>query len=220
MRGGCLHAGSTLQLEEMRAHEHLRYLLLLLLLTPSQSFSFTVPAGKRECYHETARVGERVAGEWRVLNVEGIALDLDVAVTSPSDDHVYAAEGELRGSFAFSATSEGDYTFCFSNERATLSSKDVAAKISVGDPPDLIQLATSEQLTPVELRIKKLHESMITVRDLQDQMKEQDEDHHKASRTTRSWLLWFTILEAVVLVAVSLWQILYLKSFFEVRRVV
>ena len=40
------------------------------------------------------------------------------------------------------------------------------------------------------------------------------------TRSTRSWLLYFTILEAVVLVAVSLWQILYLKSFFEVRRVV
>ena len=30
----------------------------------------------------------------------------------------------------------------------------------------------------------------------------------------------FTIAEAVVLVAVSMWQILYLKSFFEVKRVV
>ena len=32
--------------------------------------------------------------------------------------------------------------------------------------------------------------------------------------------MWFTLLEAFVLVAVSLWQILYLKSFFEVKRVV
>ena len=40
------------------------------------------------------------------------------------------------------------------------------------------------------------------------------------TRSTRSRLLWFTVLEAVVLVAISLWQILYLKSFFEVKRVV
>lgn len=38
--------------------------------------------------------------------------------------------------------------------------------------------------------------------------------------STRRWILWFTVLEAIVLVAVSLWQILYLKSFFEVKRIV
>eukprot|EP00967_Tisochrysis_lutea_P137000 scaffold245098_cov31-Tisochrysis_lutea.AAC.1 len=47
-----------------------------------------------------------------------------------------------------------------------------------------------------------------------------DEARQKMTTSTRRWLLWFTILEAFVLVAVSLWQILYLKSFFEVRRVV
>ena len=40
------------------------------------------------------------------------------------------------------------------------------------------------------------------------------------SRSTKSWLLYFTLIEATVLVAVSLWQILYLRSFFEVKRVV
>ena len=61
--------------------------LLLLLPAPTWSFSFTVPAGKRECYHETAQMGDRIAGEWRVLNVEGIALDLDVQVRAPRSPH-------------------------------------------------------------------------------------------------------------------------------------
>merc|ERR1712086_1248001 len=94
------------------------------------------------------------------------------------------------------------------------------AKIRAGDAPDLIQLAKTEHLTPLEERIKDLHESMNAVRDLQDQIREQDEVHHKMTRSTRSRLLWFTVAEAVVLVAVSLWQILYLKSFFEIKRVV
>jgi hypothetical protein len=96
----------------------------------------------------------------------------------------------------------------------------VIAKISVGEAPDLIKLAKTEHLTPIEERIKDLHESMNAVRDMQDQMREQDEVHHKMTRSTRSRLLWFTVAEAVVLVAVSLWQILYLKSFFEIKRVV
>jgi hypothetical protein len=48
----------------------------------------------------------------------------------------------------------------------------------------------------------------------------QDEARQRVTTSTRRWILWFTVLEAIVLVAVSLWQILYLKSFFEVKRVV
>merc|ERR1712085_17414 len=128
----------------------------------------------------------------------------------------YAAEREMEGSFAFYTTNEGIYAVCFSNTHSAEAEKQVIAKISVGEAPDLIKLAKTEHLTPIEERIKDLHESMNAVRDMQ----EQDEVHHKMTRSTRSRLLWFTVAEAVVLVAVSLWQILYLKSFFEIKRVV
>jgi hypothetical protein len=36
----------------------------------------------------------------------------------------------------------------------------VVAKISVGEAPDLIKLAKTEHLSPIEERIKDLHESM------------------------------------------------------------
>ena len=36
----------------------------------------------------------------------------------------------------------------------------MVAKISVGEAPDLIKLAKTEHLTPIEERIKDLHESM------------------------------------------------------------
>ena len=97
---------------------------------------------------------------------------------------------------------------------------EVATKITVGEPSDLIKLAKTEHLTPIEERIKALHESMNAVRDLQDQMREQDEAQSRMTLSTRSWLLYLTVVEACVLAGVSAWQILYLKSFFEVRRVV
>ena len=141
-------------------------------------------------------------------------------VTSPSGEHVYSAEREAAGSFAFFATDSGTYVVCFSNARATQAAREVSAKITVGEQGDGVELAKAEQLAPLEDRVKRLHTSMISVRDLQDQQREQDEERYRVTSQTRRWLLWFTVLEACVLVAVSLWQILYLKSFFEVRRVV
>jgi hypothetical protein len=58
------------------------------------------------------------------------------------------------------------------------------------------------------------------VRDLQDQIREQDAAQSKMTQSTRSWLLYLTLIEAAVLLGVTVWQNLYLKSFFEVKRVV
>ena len=127
-------------------------------------------------------------------------------VTSPSGDPVYdSSDGEKDGSFDYYATMEGMYTICFANEQPGAAAR-VTAKITVGDPPDLIQLAKTEHLSPIEERIKSLHESMNAVRDLQDQMREQDEAQSKMTRSTRSWLLYFTLLEALILIGVTAWQ--------------
>ena len=104
-----------------------RATLIAALLAGVDSFGFTVPAGKSECFHELAKASDRVSGDWKVLS--GGMMDLDVQashtmctlprseprlsaghasqVTSPSGDHVYAAEREMQGSFAFYATGEG-----------------------------------------------------------------------------------------------------------------
>ncbi|GAM19236.1 hypothetical protein SAMD00019534_024110, partial [Acytostelium subglobosum LB1] len=42
----------------------------------------------------------------------------------------------------------------------------------------------------------------------------------KASESTNSRVLWWSIFEAFILVVMSLWQIYYLRRFFEVKRAV
>lgn len=43
-------------------------------------------------------------------------------MTSPNGEHVYSAEHEAAGSFAFYATDTGVYVVCFSNEHSTQAS--------------------------------------------------------------------------------------------------
>lgn len=189
---------------------------LLLGLAACSGFTFELPAGADECFEEKVAESDHVSGGWDVA--PGSVLHA-VTVLSPAGDEVYSASAEQSGSFDYYATASGTYSVCFSNAGES-ASREVHAKIEIGDPPDLIQLAKTEHLSPIEERIKSLHESMIKVRDLQDQIKAQDEKQQKMTLSTRSWLLYLTVIEAAVLVATSAWQILHLRSFFEVKRVV
>ena len=204
-------------------------------LRAAAGFVFSVKPGGLECFHERAGASDHVQGEWAVVKRGGSGPNFhddshallksgawSVVVSSPSDDKVYTSPS-LEDQFNFYATVEGQYTICFSlndDEEHKFGSLSVSAQFTVGDPPDLIQLAKTEHLSPIEERIKNLHESMNAVRDLQDEIRDQDEAQSKMTRSTRSWLLYFTLIEATVLVGVTVWQNLYLKSFFEVKRVV
>ena len=74
----------------------LRRTVVCLLFGRAESFGFTVPAGKSECFHELAKASERLSGEWKVL--KGGMMDLDVQVRVPPrasghpyDDRLVAA---------------------------------------------------------------------------------------------------------------------------------
>ena len=151
-----------------------------------------------------------------------------MVLSAPENAELHAARGSVNGTFEKLLEAPGTYTVCLYNNHAAadgtaIGENDVTLYLSTragGSAAAGGGLATADDLSPIEERIRRLHHGIVSVRDLQDQMREQDIVRHRVTKSTRSWLLWFTVLAAVVLVAVSLWQILYLKSFFEVKRVV
>lgn len=147
----------------------LPWLLLLGGLSGAAAFGFSVEPHATECFEEHAGASDHVSGLW-TLTLPGDANHephhgddapplphlegWSVTVTGPAGDKVYHAENEREGAFDYYATIEGVYRLCFTNQRKA--SAEVTAKIEVGDPPDLIQLAKTEHLTPIEERIKNV----------------------------------------------------------------
>lgn len=145
---------------------------MLTLVVALSGFVFHVPAGGKECFEEHAHASDHVSGQWNVKFEGSKAPSASqqsgwhVAVTSPANDLVYSVDAQTHGSFDYYATTEGTYTICFSNAHSE-SGAQGTAKITIGDPPDLVQLAKTEHLSPIEERIKNLHESMNAVRGTQ-----------------------------------------------------
>ena len=225
-------------------------LLLLCNLTNAAAFGFSVEPQTTECFEERVKVSDHVLGQWGLVlllgseNPDGDAAPditgFTVKVTSPQGDNAYHVEDEPSGLFDFTASVEGEYFICFTNGRTNR--EDVTLKITVNEPPDLIKLAKTEHLSPIEERIKnvrlrdirihattahlshlaptnpsctralahrsptQLHEAMNMVRDVQDDIREHDAAQLKMTHSTRTWLLYFTLIEAAVLVGVTVWQ--------------
>ncbi|XP_016353814.1 transmembrane emp24 domain-containing protein 5-like [Sinocyclocheilus anshuiensis] len=83
-------------------------------------FTFTLPAGRKECFFQTMKKDASLEIEYQVL--DGASLDVDFYLQSPSG-HVIATDYRKSDGVHAVETEEGDYMFCFDNTFSAVSEK-------------------------------------------------------------------------------------------------
>ncbi|CAG2169812.1 unnamed protein product [Oppiella nova] len=129
---------------------------------------------------------------------------------------------ELLSSYSSTDSLPRQYLYCFGNKMSTMTPKVVMFSMDVGDAPK-----TEEQLkaqdanhNKLEEQIKELSGALTAVKHEQEYMAVRDRIHRSINESTNSRVVLWAFFEALVLVAMTLGQVYYLKRFFEVRRVV
>ena len=146
----------------------------------------------------------------------GGSLDIDVKITGPTDDVVvFTKQRDDAEMFTFAAPGAGTYQFCFSNAFSTVTAKQVGFTITVGDALTTNDLAKQEHLTALENSIMQVSEGLATIQNEQSFMRSRERAHRNTTENTNQAVLYWSIFEAVVLLAMSFGQIFYIKKSFE-----
>lgn len=115
---------------------------------------------------------------------------------------------------------DGSYTYCFSNKMSTMTPKIVMFTMDIGDAPKDEGLESEAHHTKLEEMIRELSTSLMGVKHEQDYMEVRERIHRSINDSTNQRVVLWSVFEAIVLVAMTVGQVYYLKRFFEVRRVV
>eukprot|EP01112_Ceratiomyxa_fruticulosa_P014170 TRINITY_DN403_c0_g1_i2.p1 TRINITY_DN403_c0_g1~~TRINITY_DN403_c0_g1_i2.p1 ORF type:complete len:207 (+),score=42.19 TRINITY_DN403_c0_g1_i2:192-812(+) len=190
--------------------------VVLGLVIPSHSFMTTVDATKEECFYEDIPQGAPVNVMFQVIS--GGFLDIDLRIQAPDQRIIYEGTRESEGKYTFNTYSAGVYSFCFSNRMSTLTPKVVSFLITV-DGGVRRDIAKKADFTPLEASINQLSEAISAVVAEQEYMRLREMAHRNTSESTNARVMWWSIFEALMLVAMSVWQVYYLRRFFEVKRV-
>ena len=136
------------------------------------------------------------------------------------------------GDHSFEAKRDGKYVYCFSNEKWSATSKEVSFNVhgivyvpesdTPSDPlegeSEISQCAPVA--SPLTALVRKLNEVLSQVKDEQAYIVVRERTHRNTAESTNARVKWWSIFQLGVLIGEGIFQVWWLKRFFEVKRVV
>lgn len=133
-------------------------------------------------------------------------------IRGPNDQEMWAVRQRSQAHFHVVAAQDGLHSICFENRLSSRAVKTVAFSIHVGD--DVFkELAQHEHLTPLEQEISQLADNLQTVVDEQHYYWSRERRHRDTSESTNARVLWFSVAETLVILAMAGWQFWSLRAF-------
>ncbi|KAF8539126.1 emp24/gp25L/p24 family/GOLD-domain-containing protein [Trichophaea hybrida] len=189
------------------------------LIASVNAHSIQLHPHSRECFHENLHHDDRMTVSYQVGDREfGSAgnLDIDFWIQDPSGNLIENRRGVTGGNSEFESKQDGRYTYCFSNEHSNMAHKEVLFNVHgvVYVPED------PTNSDPLEKGVKALGELLNQVKDEQEYIVVREMVHRNTAESTNSRVKWWSIFQLGVVGGNGVFQVWYLKRFFEVKRVV
>lgn len=187
--------------------------LLVLLQTcrTIQAHTIEIAPGARECFFEDLSAEDKMTVTFQVA--AGGELDLDFWLTDPRNTPMYSLSKSDTGTYSFTATTDGGYTYCFSNEMSSVTAKTVSFNVH-----GVMYVEDDGHTAPIEKEIRALSAALEAVKDEQEYIVTRERLHRDTAESTNDRVKWWSIIQTILLFAVCAWQVYYLRRFFEVKR--
>ncbi|KAF9076464.1 emp24/gp25L/p24 family/GOLD-domain-containing protein [Rhodocollybia butyracea] len=166
----------------------------------------------KDCYFEDLHKQDKMTVTYQVGG--GGHLDIDFWLADPDERLIGKQVKQSTGSLSITAEKNGRYEYCFSNQMSAIADKIVSFNVH-----GIIYVGEDDVVAPIEREIRLLAHGLAAVKDEQEYIVVREKTHRNTAESTNDRVKWWSVLQTVVLFAVVGWQVYYLKSFFEVKRV-
>ncbi|KFK40939.1 hypothetical protein AALP_AA2G063700 [Arabis alpina] len=183
-----------------------------------------VPSTGTKCVSEEIQSNVVVLADYLVISDEhSVFPTVSVKVTSPYGSILHHVENATHGQFAFTTQESGTYLACFNAEGHSHSNKDISINLDWKTgiaAKDWDSIAKKEKIEGVELELKKLEGDVQAIHENLLSLRTREADMRIVNEKTNSRVAWYSIMSIGICIVVSGLQILYLKQYFERKKLI
>ncbi|XP_062332445.1 transmembrane emp24 domain-containing protein 9 isoform X1 [Osmerus eperlanus] len=153
-------------------------------------------------------------------------LGMFVEVKDPDEKVILSRQYGSEGRFTFTSHTPGEHQICLHSNSSKFAlfaggMLRVHLDIQVGEHTNnYAEIAAKDKLTELQLRVRQLVEQVDQIQKEQNYQRYREERFRQTSESTNQRVLWWSIVQTLILVAIGFWQMRHLKSFFEAKKLV
>lgn len=189
------------------------------LFSPSHVMTFTVHPREKFCFYEEISEEEIAEAHLQQSSTIDGALfvsggrnrDVGLEIYDPSADKMYSNTIKKEGSFSIPMTEEGTYEFCFSNQMSVKSDKKVTLALHFEKPKAAPEFLQTEDLLPIGMASDEVYKKLNMVDKELRFLSLRFTLQEVTNKKTLSVSTKFGILESLVVIAVAIVQVLYIR---------
>ncbi|EGE03189.1 endosomal cargo receptor [Trichophyton equinum CBS 127.97] len=187
----------------------------LLYIGAATAHNIPLKAHSRECFFENLHVNDKMSVVFQTGDTEfggSGNLDINFWVEDPTGHKIHSKNSISSDEFTFVAQRDGKYVYCFGNEAWSSNSKEVTFNVhgTVYVP------ANEHPSDPLEAEVMRLSDELAQVKDEQSYIIVRERTHRNTAESTNSRVKWWSLFQLAVLIANGIFQVWWLKRFFEV----
>ncbi|NXD13963.1 TMD11 protein, partial [Nothocercus nigrocapillus] len=179
---------------------------------------------------DTLVIGNYKVQQWDIRDQDFLesapGLGMFVTVTAPSDEVLLKKLYGPQARFSFTSYMSGEHIICLQSNSTRLtafggSKLRIHLDIRVGEhflDEDVAQ--AKDKVNEVSFKLGHLLEQIHHISKEQNYEREREESFRKTSEETNSNILWWAIVQTLILISVGIWQIKSLKDFFIAKKLV
>lgn len=190
---------------------------------------------EKKCFIEEIPDETMVTGKYRTQLYDDHSNDympaspgigMHVEVLDPENKVVLSKFYASEGRFTFTSHTPGEHHICLHTNSTRWSlfaggRLRVHLEILVGEHAnDYAQIAAKDKLTELQLRMRQLLDQIDQITKEQAYQRYREERFRSTSESTNQRVLWWALLQTLVLLATGFWQMRHLKGFFEAKKLV
>lgn len=183
--------------------------------SPEDMVSIEIPPrGEEEFYTVIDIVPTIIRGYWFLSS--GGNKDIDFSILNPQHIVIYEKKSVKEAIFSLPITKQGIYSFILKNTKM-LATHTVTLAYHSGNSTNSV--LKNEHLTPIEQDLLWVEKA---VKDFQVDSQFaslRQETHYKTVAGANKNVFWFSLLESLGVILVTVWQIYYIKKLLDNRRV-
>ena len=85
---------------------------------------------------------------------------------------------------------------------------------------DHSQIAREDHVEQIERQLDKMREMAMAIKEEMIYMRGREEEMRDTNESTNTRVLWFNIMTLTIIGAMGLWQIYYLKRYFQMKKLI